>query len=64
MTNYPKGTTHVYTDTYSTGAIEYYKEVGVSAHGNPTYVRWIKTRNAWAVTPKAFSCVDEYATKL
>lgn len=60
---YPEGTTHVFNDSYR-NAVEYYKEVGVSTHGNPTYVRWIKTRNAWAKVAQAFDHVKKYGTKV
>ena len=56
-TNYPEGTTHVLTMTYPNSVVEYYKRIGTSKYGNPTYVRFIKSKNAWAKTPQAFDCV-------
>jgi len=63
--NFPAGTTHVFRSNLSyRKVVEYYKEVGVSTHGNPTYVRWIKSRNDWATTPQAFDHVKLYAEKV
>ena len=59
----PEGTTHIFTDSYR-NSTEFYKEVGVSSHGNPTYVRWIKSRNDWAKVAQAFDHVKLYAEKI
>jgi len=60
-TNYPEGTTHVYT--YKS-TVEYYKRIGTSSFGYPTFVRWIKSKNAWAKTALAFDHVNDYAEEI
>lgn len=60
---YPNGTTHVLNSNVD-NRVEFYKEVGVSREGFPTYVRWINSRNDWAKVDQAFDNVRMYATKL
>ena len=60
---FPAGTTHVFRDSHR-NTVEFYKEIGVSSHGNPTYVRWIKSRNNWAKVDQAFDHVKKYAEKV
>ena len=62
----PSNTTHVYVETNYSGnvVVEFYKEIGVSSCNNPMYVRWIKSRNSWAVKAQAFDHVKHYAVKI
>jgi len=48
----PEGTTAIITDQFN-GSLSYYKEVGVSKYGYPTFVRWVKSRKSWTKTPEA-----------
>jgi hypothetical protein len=61
---YPEGTTHIFRNNNLGPATEFYKETGVSKGGYPEYVRWIKTRNAWAKVPQAFDHVKNYAERV
>ena len=60
MTTFPEGTTHFFRNKAGQPN-EFYKRVGTSSYGNPEYVRWIKSRNDWAVKPQAFDRVKLYA---
>ena len=67
----PEGTTDICIDNYFTheksdgyAKVEYYKEVGVSKEGYPTYVRWIASRSSWAKVPQAVEHVPKYGRKV
>ena len=65
MINFPEGTTHFFRSKKTNAPNEFYKFVGTyTTNGNPEYVRWIKSRNSWAVTPQAFDHVKLYAEEV
>ncbi len=63
MTDHPEGTTHIYKASYRKQP-DFFKYVGVDKNGYPAYVRWLKNKNAWAVTTQDNYDVTKYGKKV